>query len=180
MGSTFDLKSIDWRKFKKVLDPKAAGDLNEFLERLPHTAGQSALIAAGIAWMAAAALGLFTTVQVQKLIELRGELKATEALKPIIPRLRDVPVNPNEVAAFAGNLKNTYPDLNIDQRGPNIQIAARSTAQFGVFREAIGHVQNGGAGWRVNLDRLCVGRECDRNALGALLKINKVSVDKPS
>lgn len=175
----FDFKSFDWRSLQKYLDPGAANDLNDFLEKLPQTAGQTALIAAGIAWMAAAALGLYTAVQIQNMTELRAELKETQALKPLVPALRDVPVQQKAVASFTDGLARTYPLLTIKQQGPSIQITAKSTALFGVFREAISHVQNGGTGWRVTVDKMCVGRECGGNDLGVLLRINKVSVDKP-
>jgi hypothetical protein len=42
-------------------------------------------------------------------------------------------------------------------------------------------MQNGGSGWRVSLDKMCVGRECgDKDKLGVSLKVNKVSVENPS
>lgn len=164
---------------QRLFSPQAANDLNDFLEDLPQTAGKTALIAAGIAWMAAAALGVYTMVQTQTLIELRAELQETEALTPLVPRIQDVPVAQAEVARVAKSLESIYPNLQISQRGPSIQITANSTAQFGMFREAVGHVQNGGSGWRVSVEKICVGRECERNALGALLKVNKVSVTKP-
>ena len=147
---------------------------------MPQTAGQTALIAAGIAWTAAAALGLYTYIQVQNMTDLRAKLKETEALKPAVPVLRDVPVQQKEVQDFAATLAGIYPNLEIKQHGPNIQITAKSTVLFGVWREAVGHVQNGGTGWRVSVDKMCVGRECQGDNLGVLLKINKVSVDKPA
>ena len=103
-----------------------------------------------------------------------------KAVKPLVPTLRDVPVSRNEVTEFYNSFAATYPMLDIKQSGPSIQISAKSTALFGAFREAIGHVQNGGNGWRVSVDKLCVGRECGGNSLAVLLKINKVSVDKPA
>ncbi len=174
-----DFKSIDWRALQRYTSPKAAGDLNDFLEKLPQTAGQTVLIAAGIAWASAAAIGLYTTVQIQSLTELRAELKDVQALRPIVPSVRDIPVGTNEVKNFAATLVETYPGLNIRQQGASIHITSNSTGNFGQFREAIGHVQSGGNGWRVSVDRLCVGRECKQNKLAALLKVNKVSVDKP-
>lgn len=174
------LNKFDFRSLQRYFSPQASKDLNEFLERLPQTAGNTILIAAGIAWGAAAALGLYTTIQVQMLTELRAELKETTALQPPVPRIRDVPVNPQQVAQFSNDLENIYAGLTIKSQGAAILLSSPSTGNFGQFREAIGHVQNGGSGWRVSLDRLCVGRECDRDKLAALLKINKVSVDKPS
>jgi hypothetical protein len=174
-----DLKSFDWRSLKKLADPKTAGDLNHFLEKLPQNAGQTVLIAAGIAWAAAATLGLYTAVQTRSLIEMRAELRNTETLKPIVPVIRDVPVSAAQVKSFSEKMATVYRGLTIRPQGAGVMISSTSTMSFGEFREAIGHVQNGGAGWRVNLERLCVGRECDREKLLAVLKINTVSVDKP-
>ena len=167
-------------QLQRLMSPQASKDLNVFLEKLPQTAGQTALIAAGIAWMAGAALGLYTAVQLKSLAELNAKLKDTKALKPMVPKITDIPVPQAELKTFAEDIARIYPNLEIKQHGSNIQIMAKSTGLFGVFREAIGHVQNGGAGWRVTVDKACVGRECKDNQLGIFLKINKVSVDKPT
>lgn len=174
-----DFQSINWNAvFKKLTSPQSSQDLNDFLERMPHNAGHTVLIAAGIAWAFAAAIGLFTTVQIQGMTELRAKLKEAEALRPIVPTIRDVPVAQTEVEGFMKDLAKIYPDLSFKYTG-GIYITAKTTASFGQFREAVGHVQNGGSGWRVSVDRLCVGRECPTDKLAAVLKINRVSVDKP-
>ena len=173
------LKSFDWRSLKKYADPKVSEDLNAFLEKLPQHAGQSMLVIAGIAWASAGALGLYATIQMQKTTELKAKLAEAEALKPIVPVIKDVAVNPKEVAEFVDKIKTIYTGLSIKENGASILVTAENTAAFGQFREAIGHIQNGGTGWRVSIDRLCVGRECERVPLAAALKINKVSVDKP-
>lgn len=175
-----NFKSVNWNAvLKNLTSPKSSQDLNDFLERMPQTAGHTVLIAAGIAWASAAAIGLFTTVQIQGMTELRSQLMEAEALRPIVPIIRDVPVNPDDVKVFTDDLTRIYPDLVIRNSGGSLQVLARSTANFAQFREAVGHVQNGGSGWRVSVDRLCVGRECASDKLVVLLKINKVSVDKP-
>lgn len=174
-----DLKSFDWRSLKKYLQPQAANDLNSFLERLPQTAGNPVLIAGGIAWAMAGMLGLYTFIQTQQMIELRAKLKDTAALVPVVPKITDVAVSAAEVDKFAKDLAEIYRGLTIKAAGSTIQITTADTARFAEFREAIGHVQNGGSGWRVSVERLCVGRECDREKLAALLKINKVSVVSP-
>ena len=171
------IKDFDWRSLKKYTDPKAADDLNAFLEKLPQNTGQTMLIIAGIAWAAAGGIGLYTTVQLQKLTEIRAELQEAEALKPKVPQIKDVAVNRTEVDNFVAKVKDTYGGLKSSAEGARITITAASTGAFGQFREAIGHVQNGGSGWRVNIEKFCVGRECDRYPLSASLKINKVSVN---
>ena len=173
------LKSFDWHgSTKKLTNPQAADDLNAFLEKLPQNAGQTMLIIAGIAWGTAGAVGLFTAVQLQKMAEIRIELDEAQVLQPIVPQIVDRAVSPDQVKQFVEKTKEIYPGLDLKASGPTIVMNAKSLASFGQFREAIAHVQNGGAGWRVSIDRLCVGRECERYPLGAALKINTVSVKK--
>lgn len=176
-----NLKSFDWKRIEKYFSAQSADDLNRFLEKLPQNAGQTVLIAAAIVWAMAAAAGLYTAIQTQQLIEMRAELKETEALKPAVPIIKNVGISEKEVTAFVEAAKKSYRGIDFRANGSTIIITARSTANFTEFREAIGHVQNGGDGWRVSLEKLCVGRECDRQfKLAVSLKVNKVSVEKPS
>ena len=177
----FNLKKFDASSLKKLMDPKSSGDLNAFLEKLPQNAGNTVLIAAGIAWAMAGALGLYASIQTKQLTELRAELKKAEALTPIVPKISDVPIPKADLDAFVASAKETYTGLTFSVNGSNIVITAPQTSYFARFREAIGHVQNGGAQWRVKLEKLCVGRECgDKDKLGVSLKVNKVSVENPS
>ncbi len=173
------LKNFDWRSLKKYASPQVSEDINAFLEKLPQNAGRTMLIIAGVSWAAAGAIGLYTTIQMQKITDFRAKLQEATALKPIVPVIKDVAVDPKEVSAFVDKIKSVYTGLTIKANGAAILVTAENTAAFGQFREAVGHVQNGGSGWRVSIDRLCVGRECERVPLAAALKINKVSVVKP-
>lgn len=176
---SIDFKSINWRALNKLASPQAAGDLNAFLEKLPQHSGQTILIIAGVAWAAAGAAGLYTTIQLQSLTELRAKLQEAEAVKPIVPTIKDAPLDPKEVSAFVDKMAGLYDQLSIRANGSTIIVTGATTGAFSQFREAIGHIQNGGSGWRVTMDRLCVGRECEKQPLAASLKINKVSVEKP-
>lgn len=161
------------------MDPKSAGDFNIFLEKLPHNAGQAVLIAAGIVWATAGALGLYASIQGQNLTELRATYKEAQALTPIVPKINDVPIDKDEVTAFVDKVKDSYSGLNFQVNGSSIIITSPTTADFAQFREAISHMQNGGTGWRVTLEKLCVGRECDQqHKLAVSLKVNKVSVEQ--
>lgn len=174
-----DFKKFDWRSLQRFLSPQATADLNAFLERLPANAGQTILMAAGIAWASAGALGLYTTIEAQKLTEIRAQLQEAKALKPPVPEILDVPVPKAEVDNFVKTAQEIYKGVDIKANGSSVSITTKSTAGYAEFREAIGHVQNGGQGWRVNVDKLCVGRECKSFPLAAALKINKVSVNMP-
>lgn len=176
-----DLKNFDWRSLQKYMDPKSSGDLNAFLEKLPQNAGQTVLVAAGIAWAMAGAMGLYASIQARQLTELRAELVKAEALTPIVPKISDVPIDPKEVENFVKKVTKAYEGLNISSNQSTIIITSGQTSNFAKFREAIGHMQNGGSGWRVSLDKLCVGRECgETDKLGISLKVNKVSVENPA
>ncbi len=176
-----DFKKVDMSMLKKMADPKAAGDLNAFLEKLPQNAGQTILIAAGIAWAMAGALGLYTSIQVRQLAEFRAELAKADALAPVVPKISDVPIDPTQVAEFIKKVSSSYPGLTMTANGSSILITSPQTSDFARFREAMGHMQNGGSGWRVTLEKLCVGRECpDNQKLAVSLKVNKVSVENPA
>ncbi len=170
------IKEFDWRKLRKLLSPNISNELNDFLEKLPQTAGHTALIAAGIAWACACAIGLFTAVQLQSLTSLRAELQEAKALKPPVPKVSNVPVDKNSVEAFVKGAQDIYRGIEMKAGRSSVTITAKSTSSFPEFREALGHVQNGGQGWRVNVDRLCVGRECQNYQLGAELRISRIRI----
>ena len=80
------LKSFDWRSLKKYTSPHAADDLNTFLEKLPQRAGQTMVAIAAVVWCAAGVLGLYTTIQLQILTEIRAEFQESEAAKHMLSR----------------------------------------------------------------------------------------------
>lgn len=166
-----------WSKLKQYVSPKAVEDANTFLEKLPQNTSKTMLVVAGVIWAVAATLGLFTTVKMQEFAEKTLEKEEKQALLPIVPKVRDTPVNSREIQAFVDDMQKIYKGLDIKRNASEIMITARTTSTFGQFREAIGHVQNGGTGWRVSVNQLCVGRECVRYPLSTSLKINKVSVE---
>ncbi len=174
-----DLKSFDWRSLKKYLDPRAADDLNRFLERMPQTAGQTVLVAAAIAWAAAGIIGLYTTMQVQKLTELRIELQEASALQPPVPKISSAAVSAREIENFAQDLKKIYRGLDIRANGNTISLSAKATTSFPEFREAVGHLQNGGKNWDISITNLCVGRECAGQPLSASFRVNRSTVSEP-
>lgn len=173
------LKNFDWRSLQKFTSPKAADDLNHFLEALPQNTSQVMLAVAGVVWAVAGVSGLYTTVQLGKITEMRAQLEEAQSVKPMVPRIEDLPVRRDDVEKFVDSSKGVYGNLTIKAAGSAVEILASSTSAFPQFREAISHVQNGGSGWRVNVENLCVGRECPRNELSATLRINKVSVSNP-
>lgn len=171
--------SFDFRALNRYFSPQAGDDLNRFLEKLPQNAGNGVLIAAGIAWATAAALGLFSMMQTQELTKLKGELQSSEALKPIVPVVAMVDVPADDLKRLAESLKGVYTGLQINANGSTLTIQSKDTGNFPQFREVLGQVVNGGIGWKVTVESLCVGRECAQNALEAILKIQKMQINKP-
>lgn len=173
-------KSFDWKSLQKFLDPEAANDFSRFMDRLPIDAGKGALIAAGIAWATVAAFGLFTVMQAKELTELKATLETSEALKPLVPVVTLEPVPNADLTKLVTAFKTTYPTLSTTSNNGNFIIKSKQTADFAQFREAIGHVVNGGKNWKVTVDSMCVGRECKDSGLSAALKIQKLKIDKPT
>jgi hypothetical protein len=173
-------KGFDIRSFQKYLTPQATDDFNKFLEKIPQNAGHGVLIAAGIAWGMVAALGLFTMMQAKDLTELRASLQGEEALKPVVPVITMSAVPAEDLKRMVEGLKGIYSGLTINASGGKITVQSKDTASYAEFREALGHVVNGGASWKIGVEGFCVGRECKPNSLDASLKVEKLRVDKPS
>lgn len=172
--------SFDWKSLQKYLNPQAADDFSRFMDTIPVHAGKGALIAAGVIWGAAAALGLFTMMQAKDLTLVRAELQTTEALKPIVPVLSMVSAPKDDVKRVADQFKQIYTTLTVNGSSDKFTIQSKKTSDFIQFREALGHIVNGGPGWKVSIEALCIGRECKGTALNAALKIQKLKIDKPS
>ncbi len=171
---------FDFSQFQKYFSMKSSDDLSHFLEKLPHHAGHTVLIAAGIVWAIAAAGGLYMTIQIQQLTELRAELKDTKALKPIVPIIKNVAVSDAELKKFVERAQKGYRGVTMTTKKSEIVVSAPKTINFTEFREAIGHVLNGRPGWKVSISKMCVGRECSSaQKLTVSMKVNKVSVEKP-
>lgn len=171
------ITKFDWRSLQKYTSPQAINDFNSFLEKMPQNTNKTLLIIAASVWAFAAVVGLYATVKMQEFSEVSLAREEAQALVPNVPVIKDKAVEAKMVAEFVDEMRKIYKGLEIQGNSANITIRAKSTAQYGEFREAIGHVQNGGSGWRVNVERLCVGKECLQYPLAAALKINQISVD---
>lgn len=174
-----DLKSFDWRSLKRYTSPQSTADLNKFLEKLPQNTNQTLLVIMGVAWACAATLGLYTHLQMTAFTEMRAELQEMRAVKPAVPVLTNKAVKETDVKSFVKQAEEIYGNVSFSAKRSAVVLGSNNTTYFGQFREAIGHVQNGGAGWKIEIESLCVGRECNGNQLSATLKVNKISVEKP-
>lgn len=173
------IKGFDIRSFKRFFGRQAVSDLDRFMDQLPRNTGQTALIAAGIIWAAAAGLALMTMVTFQDMAELRAEMRETDAVQPVVPKLVMNPAPEEDVRRFAEKLGRIYEGIDLKTRRNEVNISADSHRHFADFREVMGHLHNGHRQWRVELQSLCVGRECERKQLQAQVKINIVSVTNP-
>ena len=87
------------------------------------------------------------------------------------------PLKAAEVKKLGEKMSGIYRGLSIKSRGALLTIDSDVTSNFGQFREAISYAQAMGSDWRVEIENLCVGRECDKKPLSATLKVNRVSVN---
>lgn len=174
------IKNFDMRVINRYLSSQASDDLNRFLEQMPTNVGKTALIAGGVAWAISAVLGLNMFMQSKQLTELRGQLETAEAVKPLVPIIKANPVDAAELKAWTEEAQKAYPGLTISANANTVSIMSKDTAAYAQFRESIGHVLNGGQNWKASVESFCLGRECQQNALEAILKMEKLTIDKPS
>ena len=171
---------FDLALLKRYASPHAYKDLDVFIEQLPLRAGNSIIIAGVTAWILAGLSVMYVVMQANHVMALRADILKAEALKPTVPVISKAGVDNAELDAFTKVMADLYPQLNFVAAGNRIEIRSGKTDMYGAFREAVGHMFNGGSGWRVNVEELCVGRECKNNtALFGSFTINRLRVDKP-
>ena len=173
MSFKFDLGQL-----QKYFSPHAFNDADVFVREMPERAGQSVLIAGGIVWMVAVAGFAFSTIESQKVAELRANAVKAEALRPVVPQIIKKPVPDKDLADFAEKANPQYPNVNLSAKGSQLLVKASVSEAYWSWREAIGHVFNGGNGWRLSIDSLCVGRECKNGFLRGEFSVNKLDVQK--
>lgn len=169
----FDVNSLN-----KYLSPQAFSDLNKFIESMPLKTGYAVLIAGGVVWLFAGLAVVYATTVAKDVAEIRAELVKSEALKPVVPTLSTDPVPSAEVEEFAALIDPLYQDITITADKSKLEFTASSGRFFGAFREAINHAYNGGQGWRLSLQSLCVGRECEGGFLQGQFSVNKLTVQR--
>lgn len=161
MKQAFDSKQLlIW--YKKLTHPQASKDVMAFLQDLPNKIGTTILAVGGITWGVALAIVMYASVQSQQIASLKSEIANTQGLTPPVPKVTSVKVETEELEKFIEKAKAQYEDngVTFSVQNDKIQIKSDSGRRYGVFREAVGHLQNGGTGWQVSVETLCVGREC--------------------
>ncbi len=175
--SNFDFKQLN-ATINKYLSPQGMNDMNLFLEQMPMRAGYGVLIAGGVVWLIAGLAVVYATTVAKDVAGIRAELIKSEALKPVVPKLVKTPVPANQVTRFVERVNPLYKDVTINGSGGNIKVGASSGRYFGAFREAINHAYNGGQRWRLSLESLCVGRECEGGFLQGSFSVNTLKVQR--
>lgn len=169
--------SFNWRKLQKYLNPQAVKDFDKLLDNLPLTVGYNAIIAAALMWLLAGGAFFFASSETKKATELRAELLAVEALKPPVPEVVYTPVSKAALEEMAKRINELgYPELTLRAESDGSMKITGPTSALGAFRNAIGQVAFGDKGWRVELQSLCAGRECEGSGLSADLKISAARI----
>lgn len=169
----FDLNSLN-----KYLSPQGLGDLNKFIEEMPMRAGYAACVVAGVVWFIAGLGIVYATTVAKDVAEIRAELVKSEALKPVVPQIQQTAVNANDIKQFVDRVNPLYRDVEITASNNVITFKSNSGRYFGAFREAVNHAYNGGQGWRLSLQSICVGRECKSGFLSGQFAVNRLTVQR--
>jgi hypothetical protein len=173
------LANIDWNALKRLTSPQGVKDFDAFLDGLPLKAGTNALIAAGIAWIVAGTAVFFTTMEIEKVGNLRAELAKVGALKPTVPVITYDPVPETQLVPLEKRTVETYKGIAFAGTASALTLTAGDTDYFPQFLAAINTLQNGGRNWRVSLTSLCAGADCTSSRLSAVLKVEMARVDDP-
>lgn len=173
-----DLKKLE-SNFKKYTSPQAVKDFDAFLDAMPLNVGYNALIAAGLAWMLAGTAVWFASMETEKVSKLHTDLMEVEALRPPVPILIYSPVSTEVLLPLTKKIMDTYKGINIAVTGGDVNITATDTDYFPQFLAAISYLQRGGKNWKVRINTLCAGRECQGNRLQASLKVEMVRFGDP-
>lgn len=176
------MKKFDFKAFNaainKYLSPQGMNDMNRFIEQMPLRAGHGILIAGGIAWFVGGLAVVYATTVAKDIADIRAELIKSEALKPVVASLVRQPVANDDIAKFVERVNPLYKDVQISTKGSKVTMVSSSGRYFGAFREAINHAYNGGQRWRLSLESLCVGRECDGGFLSGTFNVNTLKVQR--
>ena len=172
-----DLNSLN-ASINKYLSPQGMNDLNRFLEQMPLRAGYGVLIAGGIVWLLSGIAVVYATTIAKEVADIRTELIKSEALKPVVPQIITSDVPANEINGFVDRVDQLYRDVTIVASGNKLNVSSQSGRFFGAFREAVNHAYNGGQGWRLTLESLCVGRECEGGFLQGRFAVNRLKVQR--
>lgn len=171
------LASFDWRQLQKFMNPQAIKDIDKFLDRLPITVGYNAIIAAALVWLFAGVAFMFASGETEKATELRAELLAVEALKPPIPEVAYTLVSKAALEEMVDRVSEIgYPELTLKAEGDGTLKVTGPTTALAQFVNALGHIAFGDRGWRVELQSLCVGDECDSSGATANLKVSAARI----
>lgn len=180
------MKNLDFKNIWAWLtNPKHTQDLQSFVENLPEKVGTTTLALAGAVWLVAGLAIIYGTTQSDKIAALKTELEQTNTLTPPIPIIQNVQIDKQSVQTFTKKAASEYEKtgVKISEVNGKIEIRGNTGRQYGVFREAVGHIQNGGTGWRVSVDELCVGRECQtgkaRSFLYGLFSVSRINIEMP-
>lgn len=174
---SFDFSQLN-AQINKYLSPQGMTDMNRFIEQMPLRAGYGILIAGGIAWFIGGLAVVYATTVAKDVAEIRAELVKSEALKPVVAKLVRQPVPTNQVENFVERTNPRYKNVSISSRGNKITLVSTQERYWGAFREAINHAYNGGQRWRLSLESLCVGRECESGFFNGVFNVDTLKVQR--
>ena len=171
--------NINMATIQKYTSPQAVKDFDAFLDAVPATVGYNALIAAGVVCFMGAASVWFAAQQMQHVSKLHTELTGLKGLKPPVPVLKYVPVNSAVLKPLIGKIQETFKGIKMESGEGVVRVTAQDTDFFPQFLAAISYLQRGGQNWKINTQKLCVGRDCKSEKLYAEFKVEMVQFGPP-
>lgn len=170
-------KKFDIVAIQRYLSSQAVKDFDSFLDSLPEKAGKISLICAAIVWICAAAAILFVSTQTSALNKMKLEQISVEALVPKVPQVVKRPVDREDLDEFLESIKGEYSKVSAKaNRSGQVTVSSPTTSGYFEFRRLLDHLQYGGNNWRIDIETMCIGRECKGAQINANLLISQVRV----
>jgi hypothetical protein len=176
-----DINDVSIEKIKNLFSARSVKALDKFLDAIPANVGLNVVLVVGMMWLVAIAFLYMAVQQLEDTAMIRREFLQVESLKPPIPEMKYVLVKKEKLVEFGDNVSLIYKGLHVSVKGDGkVSITAQDTDFFPQFISGISYFQRGDRDWRVNISKLCAGRDCKGSKLSTDLKIEKVMVEGSS
>lgn len=129
----------------------------------------------------AVAIGLFiaTSYQLYMLSAMKAGVETGQTQISNTPYIDYYSVSQQDLQDYITLIQSDYRALDIEiAEGGIIHVRSKETTAYRAFRQFLDHLQYGGALWRVDVKKLCLGRDCSPNQIEATLRVVDVRVSR--
>lgn len=129
-------------------------------------------------WVAAVLMTGFALYTVNLSIQAKRAADSVMSVEPIIPQIKQKPVDAREVQPLVERLKNLYPGVAFVYRN-NLDVTAGDGNRFRDWLAAVGYVETIAPQYHWTMSHFCVGKCGGHDLMAATLSGEKVTFELP-